>query len=798
MTDVAKHDTHDDDVAMDDTNLRYRPRVPQQMYNLFVPNENFKRSILINPINQGMQEYTLESGSADQESYRFTCVLTPSVAYSNIVEFSVKRLVLTVSNIKFSRDLMRGQYDGRFWSVAKTPDAHGCVQSRAGCPCVLIDGVSALACDPLNAIVDTCVVAIGNNGASSTKKLNEAYIDFASRFYDASDLKRYNCTLLPDRYSKYNATTFTCPAPQEYSVMLDASDSVVGIVPAYIPRKCTLEYASQDPDNILSGVNRGQANYTCVFQKAIASPNYTWNATSGVWVATANTTTLNNVNWNGLQVPCSCSQGDMNFVLTEQFGPAFFYYNNKNASLFGVTIGVDEPAGQSLTQIVTFTDLVTTVRNDVLANWGYGNSFVHNNNLTITLNMATDKTRILKTAVQASAGEALGFIKRSDGSIGVQWLPVFQNQNGVAGDNVQVSVSIHEPKILLKSFTLPLGLPVAKTCTIPYDKFETDVFDVKTQLPQQGQPLNQQGVFTISNFQPMPFTKVPKMLVLFLSESDSVTGTLHQKINYSPCARSRIHKLSLSFDGGPDIMGKISESELYRMGRRNGLKNYNWNSIIGEKCPSAPIQILTWVGGVGYISQTIPALAQAQDGLKILSSGTILVLRFGGDIPLPEGLNANVSNVNSTMSFQLQCSSLNDDADYSLKLHVYRIYDDELVINSEMNCLASNPTNLTKNDAVNAISMFANKVKSGKCYANSDSMKAGSIFSASLHHIRGMLAKILPAVHKGVQFYDDHRETIHKGLTHGANLVDKFGDTRGNATHKSISDMLHMLKQRTA
>jgi hypothetical protein len=130
-------------------------------------------------------------------------------------------------------------------------------------------------------------------------------------------------------------------------------------------------------------------------------------------------------------------------------------------------------------------------------------------------------------------------------------------------------------------------------------------------------------------------------------------------------------------------------------------------------------------------------------------------------------------------------------------MHIYNIYDDELIINSDGNSLPSNPQILTVQDAVNAIQMFADKVKSGKMYCNSDSMKGGSVFRDALHHIRGMLPKVLPAIHRAMQFYDEHKGKINTVAHHGANLVDKYGDSN-NPTHKSVSQMLHELKRRTA
>ena len=82
------------DVGMDDVNLRYRPRVAESLYNVFIENQNFKRTININPVQCVMQPYTLESGSSNQSNYRFTCVLTPNTVYSNIIEYRVKKLKL--------------------------------------------------------------------------------------------------------------------------------------------------------------------------------------------------------------------------------------------------------------------------------------------------------------------------------------------------------------------------------------------------------------------------------------------------------------------------------------------------------------------------------------------------------------------------------------------------------------------------------------------------------------------------------------------------------------------------------
>ena len=239
----------------------------------------------------------------------------------------------------------------------------------------------------------------------------------------------------------------------------------------------------------------------------------------------------------------------------------------------------------------------------------------------------------------------------------------------------------------------------------------------------------------------------------------------------------------------------LTEHELFRRSKENGLKHYDWKSVQGWKqlCSNLTPQFESTPENLVDQSPASIRYGIQQKTVNDLSQGTIILLLFGQDIPLPTSMGPSVGGLNSTLTFKLTVSSTDADSTPQAYLYYSYIYEEETVIASDGSALTDNPLLYDRSDMMRAINLWQKKVDSGHLYVNVHKMRGGSFFHDAFNKVRGVLAKVVPAVQKGIEMYHNKKDNINKGLDFVDNIASKVDHKHADSVRNLISN----IKKRT-
>lgn len=778
------------DVEIDDTNAKYRTKVAGEIYSAFVESKNFKSSITIAPSNVVFADRVLTSSLA--QSNTWDLALAPRILHSTAIERTAD-MTMTIQNIQFSADVVlnKGLYDGNCWAVSSTAEASTYLfDNMLGLPCPFVEGaLSGFSMNPLLAVCDSIDVSWGLNNITNRTVLHETLQDVYNRMFDEDEIKMMDRSLIPDKVNDYRLFG-------KYATLPKYTQQTATPTRVLRPDGTYLDEIANDTMNPFSRHNRLIKASSITFKKAVKSPNYSWQPTAGNFMKDAtDTDTLHTINVGGFLFPANCTQADYEASGISPF-QAFFYYDKNNADAFTIRNGssvsvppvisgsATEPSGQSLTQIIYYQNLRSLLPCDELTM--YKNNTFHNiSRLSITENYRARPEEIVKFCLPYTS--ELSNICYQSGTNAI-----FQPVKYPAINGLQISLSWNQQTVRMKQFELPLELKVASTSTLAFLERTVVPYDLSSQLPFNPSSGKRQWSTTPFAFttNPQQFNRVPYATMVFAYNRDD--NNKDQLINRSAMKRGFINKLQFKIDGNDPILQSFTADDIYKMSKKNGLKNYDIDFIRGQVVQEP--SVFTQDIKIGNDTNKIIAqnMKQVYNSIKKqyqVQNGNICLLRWGQDIPLQNnGLTASVSGLNSTLEILGTVSS--DDLESGVfKLYVVHFYERELVFLNDGNCIANN-YQITRNDYVKALMNWQGKVSSGRLYVNSATLRGGGLFSSAVEKVSSFLPKILPMVKKGLDWYNNNQGAVNGALGAVSSLAS--GDTSGAISQgrKALGDLL--------
>lgn len=770
----------DENIEIDDTTLKYRVRVNNEIYPSFVENRNIKNVITVSPSNVSYKTNIKINRMEKQEIWDIP--LSKSVLNSTCIE-NMSDLGIDISNIKFSQDHLDAEKvynNGAGLKGALTLNKL-CMDSMLGLPCPYVEGATAgFSYNPLISLCESVELKWGANAIPQTSYFNDHLLDAYSRLYDPEMLKKFDRTLIPDEINDYTLMG------KFFTMNKYVGNEAQSMKKIHRGEQTSLTEIASNPKNPFGIHNKMYKATTNTFTKAIASPNYYFDGVG--FLATSATTALHKITVNGFTFPANCTQADYEKSGISPFS-AFFYYNKDNTNSFKILIGettitnttgtVPEPAGQSLTQHLSWKGLVASLPCDELTQFNKNNSFHNCSQLTITKNWRTNPYEILKfclpydaplTKCVSSAGNAL------------------VAKNYPCLKDLVFDVKLSNQAIRMKQITIPQELKVAKESTLSF------LDRIAYRHPLSSQIGSWQGST------PLPFylngenfSRVPYATMIFGTSRN--TSSKADMLNKSGCNRVMIESLRFKLDGNDPVMTSFNKHDLMRISKQNGLENYGIDFLKGA--PLLAQNVYTYDNGTDvYIPQTMSSIHNSDATVKNVQNGNVVLLRWGVNIPTP-GLTGSVGGLQSVLTIDGTASNegtpLNgdgvDETNGHFDLHVIHFYEREIVIAQDGFATVVNSL-FSRNDYVQALNIWQKKVNSGKLYINAHSLRGGNFFSSVVDKISSVLPKILPMIKKGIDFYNGNKDAIHSGVDAVKSIANGNSDQGISQGRRALGDLL--------
>lgn len=774
------------DPSIDDTSLRYRVRVDNELYTNFVEPKNFKTNIVVSAVEASYGANSNGLILGDGESHEL--ILAINTIYSDRIEHGYDEMKLVFSNVQYSADplLTNGGRDTAYTGICSsfnTAEAgEKAVDNLLGIPCPYIEGISGLACDPLMVLCSEIRAEWGSNSTPSSTKVFEPVVQAELLHFDRDELRKCDRLLLPDVVPDYEFLRRVSLFQKSGNFVnnIKGNPTADPVVPDTTtlfrhgvkrPAGCLVSEVASNQDNIFGIDSRYRRADSVVFSKAIPSVNYTYKKTAGVWEATDPLQTLHTLEYAGVRVPSYCSQQDF-----EDSGisiwQAMFYFDKQNKT-FGTVGASNEPPNQYLIQTVTWKNITGNLRLQELKTF-QPRSFHNVTRLKVIKTHASNKRRVFKTIIPWEAD--ITRVVKTGTEVSLPNVIKYPQMK-----NVSIDVQLAGPYLRMKAFKMSGGLKLSNTSVISYINKNIRTFPLSMYLG--GKPINEYKGRIYHQLNTLPLHRMPKarMFIASLYGVDNLDGTV------SPLSMATFKKMTFSLNNDRPLCQTYNEKDLLRMTQKNGLKQCSMDALFGKFVKKPNVRISTFGAGAeqGRVIQhdestfdsCIGALQNVQNGFPVL-------LKMGEDIPLPEGLSAGVVGLQliEDITFELEAPYSS-----SKELTVYMIdfYDELMLINSEGNAVVtSDEINLKPSDSLYAMNLWKAKTASGALYVNVSSVNGGSWFSSAVNRVSSMLPKVLPIIRKGIDFYDKNRDTIHSAMNSASS-----GNTRG-----AVSSLASLLK----
>lgn len=753
MADISNSNVNDtENVEIDDTGMKYRVRVANEIYPAFVENNNYKNIITVAPENVTFKSTTKTSSIEGVEAWDLP--LAKGVLNSTGIE-NTGNLTITISNIKYSGDhlVWNGKYNGQPGAKGALTASKALFDNLLGLPCPYVEGVcSGFEYNPLVAICESIEMKWGSNALPNITYINDTLLDAYMRFFEPENLKAYDKLLIPDTVSDYNLIG-------KYPTFKKYTNTTIP-QPVHYPELSSLLEIAMNEKNPFGVKNKMYRASSITFKKAVASPNYTFDGTR--FVATAPVFDIETISYMGMTFPANCTQAHME---ASGISPlqAFFYFDKDNEKAFTIRQGeanlnvgvaptnaVAEPNNQSLIQTVQWKNLVANLPCDELTLFNH-NAFHHLSNLSIQKKWRRTPSEILKFSLPYEAEMTKAVSTAGDALVAVNYPSL---------KDLQFDVKIDNAGIRMKQITLPPMLKVASQSTLSFLERQHRRHNLSAQLGgywKKDQPVR----FELNS---EPFSRVPYATMLFGTAKSDLT---RDAITKSGANRIQLESLSFKLDANDPVMVSWSKNDIMKISKKNGLVNYGIDFIKQNlvACPHIP---LSKSGNDYYIAQTMTSSENAFAELVNDNIGNIALLRWGVDIPLSM-LTGSVGGLTSTLDVAGTALCDNTSSN-SFFLHMVHFYEREIVIGSDGFCVPKNSL-FSQNDYTHALNIWQRKVSSGRLYVNASTLRGGNIFSSAVDKISSVLPKILPMIRKGIDFYNNNKSAVNNAVSAVSNIA---------------------------
>jgi hypothetical protein len=741
-------------VEIDNVASKYRIRANPNIYTSFVeaPN-NFKTQVTIshNQLSHISGNEITTFGKTENHIINTAREVLQSTGIMNEMDFE-----LDLSNIKYSEDILCNSYNGKPFAKHTVFEANkACHDSMLGIPHPLIRGLAGFICNPVVATCEQIELLLGTNEQKVSTTLDDSIIDVNHRFHTRENVKRRDPSLLPHDVADYEDAFGT-----QFSICtkLTATDA---------PLKVHTIKGANVTELLMNELNPFGCNggawiepTSVVFKKAVASKNYTYNVADQKFTATAaSTTDLFTIVSDGNYYPSNISPEDF-LASGISLNKAIWYYNKTNAAALLVMVGSaagDAAVGvenetnpnQSLIIKATYKGLRAYLPSDALS--------------TVKFNTVHNLSAIkLKKTYRSQLHECLRFLipyqnelnSSYDNSVNVRQV------NYPSLKDVNMKLSVTRSVLRVTQYTVPPSLKIAKNSGISFLEKIVNLTDVTHILPVVNNQRVWDGRILPFQVNTKSFTRVPFASIFYMSLTD--TGS-NPSIFNTANHRAKLHSLNYKLDAQNYFMDDWNSLDFFEMTKKNGLENYDIQFENGKPCVKPNYYKVT-VGNNTYIPQNTNALVQSSNSvISVFNNGTIIVLRWGVDVPLQNNLTASIGGLNSAITFRGTCSATSSKS-HRASFYQIDLFEKDLVIGADGHC-DTGVVQLQQSDYVMAMNKWNLKVASGRLYVNSSNLRGGSFFSSAVNKISSFLPKILPAIKSGIDYYSNNADTINSGIS---------------------------------
>jgi len=774
------------DINIDST--KYEISCSKNIYDAFIETNNYKNSLTISATESTSFE-TPQIGKNDN-SEEYTILLARRNIYDRNIRHGVKKLQFTLSNIKFSQDGYADR-NGLPWDDQGQPNGNIIQDTLLGIPCFL-SPMFCLANDPLNVLNSDITIRVGENAVAISTIIDQPSYDFSLRLHNSDALAQYDPLLRVDKYAEYSQANCKLPSMPKFYKKATGQQAGSNLFTFMQMSRFAGTYIDElraDRDNVFSQVYGRRAPYTCVFTKALPTPNYTYNKTTSLWVPTANTTALGTLLVAGEQIPCNVcdASGNIDYVglsYLPTLSLGYFYYNDGDGG-FEITAGnltanppvlptyaPAEPAGQSLTQQITFENLETDLYNDFCTRFDQVGCFTNCGRISINKKYSAHPEAIFKVTIPQSPDVYAAQV------VGNTWAYSYFNFA-----DIQISMNVESPYVRMKQYVIPDTLKTASTSTVNMIKATQTV----QPIVLTGSSWNASNVVSLQS-NSVPLNNVPLATALFVSQYDN-NNKAHRH-GYSGCKRAEIINLALSIDSLTPTMGSFSKKEIFIMSKNNGLREYNfadisgayklvpnfevtnkdsgnqtglWQTLIdtGINPPTNAPAIRSFV-----VSQTHQGVRMSSQQIlkKVDSHGSIPYLKWGQDISLRDpNVVANVSGLTSNLQWFIKAQS-DDKNNNTCKLYIINLHEYELIIGADGNA-QENKDLINKTNVMRAIELFQRRVSHGLMTHVSLARGGNGFFKHAVHKLSHFVPKLVPVVKRALHAYHTEAKPASKKLS---------------------------------
>ena len=767
-------------IDIDDTNAKFRVKVSDEIYSSLIDNKNFKNNIVVSPFNISYKEYVLMNDLENQESYDL--ILSQKVLYSTGIENRCGEMIITYSNIQFSPDSVlrtSQKYNNTPWDA---PNSHEPLKyffdNGPGLPCPFVAGsISGLSIDVLMTMCSQIKAQYGSNAVELSTTVTEPLVDAYSRMISEEYSLKMNKMWCPDRIKNYGLIG-KYPSLDKF----DAHNNRL----VHRPEGNHLNEIAYHKDNIFGFNGRYIKPAQVVFSKAVLSPNYVYNASTNQWAATTPVSSLYSVNYCGFILPMNCSEVDF---IASGITPAdaCFYYTKQNAVHFpGAPATSTEPANQSLTQVVTFANLSSYLINSELTRFGKHNTLHNLNKLSITKVLNIDKRRLLKHSIPwKSEYSHCSADNGTDATYDAVNYPQLQN--------VQVDVQFKRMSLRLRCIELPQVIRPSLECTSNFLQRNVNICNCNAQLQTSSDGLTtwaNNGLVTLKT-NDISFSRVPYATMVFVS---TYNDNPESWMTTSGCRRANIRSIEIQIDAQAPLMMTLNEFDLFKITSKNGVQNYSTDNLWGKnvRCTTYP-QVINDAGKT-FTGHHMRSLLETRATNKKVFNGGILLLRWGIDIPLREGLAASTGGLNSVIKWTVNCDS--DENNSTANLYIVDFWEKEFIIDKDSMVTTKNEL-FTVNDVNQATQLLYQKICSGRLYVNSATLRGGS-FSDIIGKVSSILPKVLPRIASSIKsasdWYNSNKDNISSAYEGAKKVYDGVTAPMAEGSSRKLENLLRQYK----
>lgn len=637
------------------------------------------------------------------------------------------------------------------------PSSGEFIDTDSTLPYFQLPGLFGYCCDPINSAIDSTSAFIGNNTIEiSTNKNSPALVNIQrSMIHNPALLEDYNNLLIPETintsYMQGNNVAFRnniTTAVIDYAADLIIPDNYL-YSPVVEQRDLhnsalTLNDMNINVENMLSSNNRGQiftqtynnstdkAVYT--FSKAVATQNYAIEYEAGqdgtagqnptpptnpTWKIVRDgpsTTTLYSMKIGANYYPTNMK--DWKLALDLGIAPEvlFWYYNKPEYSRcgqningivndfnYGITINTIYTSNQSLIVNIVVPKIRAPLINPLLIN-DYAASFSNSDILQIKIKLAAQDQRLYnlitkQVAFPIATRKYIYDYTAAGWTNGAFQLNTSTNNIGVG------SLTVSDTYITTRMTNSVLGAYKNNVSTIPFIAYDCPVSDT-------GFVSSEDMYYESSNVSLS--TVIPEHILLMFSCKYSV----------------EITKLEIIYNGRSDVMMQDINT-LKTLTSQNGI---NWSRRNDSY-------------GYSFTSNFATSKTMTKNNTNIIGQGTVLMLQYGRDIPIPQDFQAcaNMSGADLSVQYRISYKFIYTDncpmvPTERYNLNLFHLNSKNYLISNGVATLQSDMFNIS--NYMNSVETVKNDIQGGKYTISRARLTGGNFVHSGFSKAKGVVAKL--------------------------------------------------------